>query len=89
MKLPTLYRNNNIVSNNRNTFVNYEKINGKEENKILEINYYELFNKNIEITLNKGNVERGILLSKNNNYLLLSTGNKYNIDEIKEIKKIA
>ena len=92
-KLPKIYhKNEKIVSNNKYSYISYEKkinnVTNKNKEEKTEINYLTLFNKNVEITLNDGSILHSSIISKYNNNILLIDGRRINIDEIQEIKKL-
>lgn len=83
-KLPKIYHNDSVISNNRKTFFNsHEEIVGE---RVEDNNFFNYFNKNVEIILIDGSICHCKILSKRNNQLLLSDGTHIKIENIKSIK---
>ena len=82
-KLPKVFHDNNIISNNKKSFFNtfVDKV---EEKKI--INYSDYLMKDVSIYLIKDEVINGIVVSVQKDYLLLDNGIYVYFKDIKDIK---
>ena len=82
-KLPKVFHDNNIISNNKKSFFNtfVDKV---EEKKI--INYSDYLMKDVSIYLIKDEVINGIVVSVQKDYLLLDNGIYVYFKDIKNIK---
>lgn len=83
-KLPKIYHNDKVISNNKKTFVNSSK--EIDDKSVEDKNFLNYFNKNVEIILNDGSIYHCKILSKRNSQLLLSDGTYIKIENIKSIK---
>ena len=82
-KLPKVFHDNNIISNNKKSFFN-TFVNKVEEKKI--INYSDYLMKDVSIYLIKDEVINGIVVSVQKDYLLLDNGIYVYFKDIKNIK---
>ena len=82
-KLPKVFHDNNIISNNKKSFFNtfVDKV---EEKKI--INYSDYLMKDVSIYLIKDEVINGIVVSVQKDYLLLDNGIYVYFKDIKDVK---
>ncbi len=95
-KLPEIFKNNDkIESNNKKSYYSYaenERIvsptndNYSAEKKNDLNNFFQYFNKRVDIELDDGNITNTKILSKIDNRILLENGSYLDISKIKNIK---
>ena len=88
-KLPKIFHNNNILSNNKKSYLasNNEIKKEKETiNNLEKKDYFNYINKKIDIYLKDETHINGVVLSVQKEYILLNNGTYIKYDDIKEIK---
>lgn len=82
-KLPKVFHDNNIVSNNKKSFFNNYVEKTKEEKTI---NYFDYLMKEVTVYLINNETINGIVVSVQNDYLLLDNGIYVYFKDIKDVK---
>ena len=83
-KLPKIFHNDEIISNNKKSYFNNKKT--VDLNKKEKIDYFNYINKNVVVVLNSDDYAKGIVISVQKDYILLNDGTYIKLNDIKEIK---
>ncbi len=82
-KLPSIFHNDDIVSNNKKSYLKSKNINN---NETPNINYFNYLNRKVNIILKDNTKIEGILISIQNDHILLNNGSFIKYEDIKSIK---